>query len=95
MTTADKATLRIQREYRIGYNDDEGIAATVGDLIECECCGRKISKVTVLTNGLRVGSECATYLTRPDLRETPERAKFFLGRINKKADAYLLANNYR
>lgn len=95
MTTTEKQILSLVREYRIGDNSDEGIAATVGDLIECECCSRKISRVSVLSNGLRVGSECATYLTRPDLRETEESIRFYLGRRNKKADAYLTTHNYR
>ena len=91
MTTTQ---LLIAKEYKIGRNDDEGIAATEGNLIECECCGRKIAKVTVLSNGGKVGSECATYLTRPDMRQTDEQAKFWFGRRSKKADAYLAAGNY-
>lgn len=94
MNSAETTTLRISQEYRIGHNDDEGVAATIGDLIECECCGRKIARVTVLSNGAKVGSECATYLTRPDLRKTEDEIQFYLGRRNKKADAYLLAGNY-
>lgn len=93
-TTEAPARLYIAREYRIGDNSDEGIAAADTDLIECECCGRRIARVTVLSNGARVGSECSTYLTRPDLRTTPEQVKFIFGRPSKKAEAYLAAGNY-
>ena len=84
--------LNITREYKIGSTESEGIAAAETDLIECECCGRKISRVSVLTSGLQVGSECATYLTRPDLRT--ER-NFVFPRRNKKADKYLTEHGYR
>jgi hypothetical protein len=94
MTTATPTRLNVAREYRIGDNSDEGIAATTNDLIECACCGRKIARVTVLTNGAHVGSECAVFLTRPDLRDTPERSEFFFGKRNRKAEAYLNAGGY-
>ena len=87
--------LQISKEYRIGQENDEGIAATEGDLLECECCGRNIARISLLTNGARVGSECATYLTRPDLRKDEETIRLYFGRRSKKADAYLLAGNYR
>lgn len=93
--TTTKPSLSISRTYKIGQTDEEGIAATIGDLIPCECCGRKISKVSILSNGLRVGSECADYLTMPNLRETPESIRFYFGRVNKKADAYLSVHGYR
>ena len=92
-TATDRIRLIVVKEYRIGHNDDEGIAATIGDLIECECCGKKIARVNKLSNGGRVGSECATYLTRPDLRETDEKVTFYFGRRSKKADTYLVAVN--
>lgn len=92
--TAAPTKLNVVRSYKIGRNDDEGIAATENDLIECRCCGRKIRNVTVLSNGLLVGSECEVYLTRPDLRSDDKKAAFFFGRRNKHADAILAAGNY-
>jgi hypothetical protein len=95
MTSTQTATqLRISKEYRIGGKGDEDSAATIGELIECECCGRKISRVNKLNNGARVGSECALYLTRPEWRQTDEQIKSWFSRRNKKADAYLAAGNY-
>jgi hypothetical protein len=83
-TTATQ--LREIKTYKIGSTEEEGIAASITDLIQCECCGRKIANVTVLNNGLLVGSECAGYLTTPIFRH---------GRKNKKADTYLAQNNYK
>jgi hypothetical protein len=84
--------LRVVKEYRIGRNDDEGIAATIGDVARCACCDREITRVSVMSNGALMGSECATYLARPDLRQTDEQLRFYFGRRNKKADAYLREN---
>lgn len=66
---------RIVRTYRIGDNSDEGYAATIGDLIECDCCGRKITNVAVMANGDRVGTECSTLIERPDLRSMYRQSK--------------------
>lgn len=87
MTTAQK--LREVKTYKIGDNSEEGKAATTEELIECECCGRKIANVTILSNGIKVGSECAAYLTRPDWRTDERTIKFYFGRRNRKADKYI------
>jgi hypothetical protein len=90
-----KTRLKVQRTYRIGDNTEEGTAATIGETYRCEVCDRELIKVTVLNNDLKVGAECATYLTMPEWRKDDEAIRFYWGRRNKKADAYLLANNYQ
>ena len=39
------------------------------DMETCQCCGRKIVKVVLLSNGCKVGAECTQLVLFPDARE--------------------------
>jgi len=77
----------VVRSYKIGATgkDDETFAATADEKYPCDCCGRKIKNVDVMSNGMRVGSECSGYMSIPVFRH---------GRSNKKADAIIAAGGY-
>jgi len=50
----------------IDFDSGKRLAIT-GDAMEtCGCCGRKIMRVAVLSNGDRIGTECAAWIERPD-----------------------------
>ena len=87
-TTAAAKQLWISRHVVLGGNTDEHIAVTADEMAQCQCCGRKIRKIDILSNGLQVGSECSTYLTRPDIRWT-------FSRPNRKADRILAEGGWR
>ena len=66
----------------VDFASGKRLAISTEEMAECECCGRRIVRVDVLRNGLRVGSECSGYLSQPVYR---------MGRRNRKADALLVA----
>ncbi len=52
---------------------------------ECQCCGKKIVKITVLNTGHEIGSECAEVIAL-----LGSYSPSFLGATNKQADFYTL-----
>jgi hypothetical protein len=50
---------------------------------ECDCCGKKIVKVTELNNGQILGSECAEFVEK-----YPQYSAKFLGMTDKQVEFY-------
>jgi len=51
------------------------IALTADEMIECQCCGRKVRHVYVMETGHKLGSECAGWLETPVYRMGRKPAK--------------------
>lgn len=93
MTNTNIPLIRTVRiDARVEKSDGRELAS---DPIPCECCGRLVKKVHVLSNGNRVGSECAENieLVSHAVRNgaTATDSLLYQFHVTKKQAAYLRA----
>ena len=87
-------TVKVEDFRPLDFQSGKRLALVSGEMKQCQCCGKKMSKGHWLNTGHLVGSDCAMSLeilsTNPKTRTDPKEAAFF--RVTPKQTAFFLSN---
>lgn len=68
-------------------------APAIGEMEHCQCCGRRIKNVVVMSNGARIGKECAWVMEYLSDCKTINREQMYILRISNKQVTFFKNNS--